>query len=90
MEIFYSKKDLSLPEVHVDETELCGITYQFNGTMDVKFVHNIGAVVFNGLVADEKLFCNLFAGKSLGQQAHDLLLSGGQGPVIGIRDLCFF
>ncbi len=45
---------LRLPEVYIDEAELCGITDQFYGTVQAKLFHNVGAVVLYGLRADEK------------------------------------
>jgi len=52
---------LFFPEIYIDETELCGITNQFDGAVKVKLVHDIGAVVFNGLGAYKKFFTNLFS-----------------------------
>ena len=69
--------ELFLPEIHIDETELCGIADQFNGAVEVQLVHDVGPVVLNRLGTNEEFFGNLFAGESLCQQAHDFLLPGG-------------
>lgn len=82
------QKGLTFPEVNVDHAKSCCIAHQFHGAVEVKFAHNIGSVVFNGLRADEKLFCNFFGGKPLCKKMHNLLLPWGEGAITYICDLC--
>ena len=39
---------LLFPEIHIYKTEPCGVANQFDGTVEVKLVHDVGPVVFNG------------------------------------------
>ena len=56
------KVDLFFPQINVDQAELCGVTNNFNGAVEVKLAHNAGAVVFNSFWADEESFADFIGG----------------------------
>ena len=56
---FYSGQDLFFPAVGINQAYPCSISNQVQGTLKIKLVHDIGAVVVHGFRADEKFVSDL-------------------------------
>ena len=55
-----SRNPLISPQFHINQAELGGIAYQFDGAVKIQLVHDVSAVIFNGFRTDEKFFGNFF------------------------------
>ena len=72
---------LFFPLIHIDQSKLCCIPNQFHSTVNIKLIHNIGSMVFNGFGADKEPIPDFLSGKPLNHQTQDLLFPACEGPV---------
>ena len=62
-----------------NKPQASGFADRLAAILDPKFLIDVGRVAFDGQGGNEKLRCNLFVAKALGQQFQDVKLTVSQG-----------